>query len=149
MRGDMEKTLSQLRSHEVQKHIDEALSKVKMEDVHREMERVKVELEKNQGKMKLDLEKAKEDIRKAKEELKTMQEMIEQMEDDGLINTREDYRIQFKNNELIINGKKQSSEVTEKYRKYFKEDTVIEKEEGNMNINRNRNSEGRRRTVSI
>jgi flagellar motor protein MotB len=147
-RENLDRALSKLRSQDVQKLIEESMSKVNMEEMRSKMERVQEEMEKNKDKMKFDLEKAKENLKKAKTELKAYQEMIEDMENDGLIDTHEDYKIQFKNNELFINGKRQSSEVTDKYRKYFKEDTVIEKQGGNMNINRN--SEGtRRRTVSI
>ena len=46
--------------------------------------------------------------------------MTTEMEKDELLNKKESNTIEYKNKELLINGKKQSPEVTEKYRKYFK-----------------------------
>ncbi|MDQ6756439.1 MAG: hypothetical protein M3004_05845 [Bacteroidota bacterium] len=67
-----------------------------------------------------------------KHKKKDVKEMTTEMEKDGLINKKEGYNIEYKNKELLINGKKQSNEVTEKYRKYFKgEDFQIKRSKEN------------------
>ena len=76
------------------------------------------------------------EIEKAKIEFKGYQEMVYEMEKDGLLNTKADYTIIYRDEELTINGKKQPAEVTNKFKKYFSKDGVtIRKEKGEMNIN--------------
>ena len=57
-------------------------------------------------------------MRIAKEKLMETRKITTEMEKDGLINPNEEFTIEFKNNELLINGKKQSKKLVEKYRKY-------------------------------
>jgi hypothetical protein len=85
--------------------------------------------------MKETMEKARQEVDKAKDEVKGFQEMIYAMEKDGLLNTKEDYSIEFRKDELSINGKRQSAEIFNKYKKYFKKDRLtIRKENGDMKI---------------
>jgi len=79
--------------------------------------------------------KAYGEIDKAKEELKRYQEMISNLEKEDLLNTREDYTIEYRGGELSINGKIQSKEITKKYKKYFRKETLtIKKQNGDINI---------------
>ena len=48
--------------------------------------------------------------------------MFTEMEQDGLINSKQGFNIEYKNKNLYINGAKQSEQVTSKYRKYFKDE---------------------------
>jgi hypothetical protein len=134
-KAEIKRAMEEINADEISRRVEQSLAKVNMEEIKREMEKVKEEMEKNKDHFKVDMEKAREEIKKAKEEIKGYQLMVEEMEKDGLLSTREDYKIQFKNKELFINGKKQSESVTEKYKKYFKKDTTIRKQEGDMNIN--------------
>jgi hypothetical protein len=85
--------------------------------------------------MKETMEKARQEVDKAKEEVKGYQEMIYAMEKDGLLNTKEDYSIEFRKAELSINGQKQPTEIFNKYKKYFKKERLtIRKENGDMQI---------------
>ena len=68
------------------------------------------------------MDNAKLEMLKAKTGMSELKEMTTEMEKDGLLNKKESNTIEYKNKELLINGKKQSPEVTEKYRKYFKGD---------------------------
>ena len=84
---------------------------------------------------KLDIEKiiaeAKKGINKAKDELNQTKTMITEMEKDGLVDPRQGFSIEYKEKDLYINGTKQAKSITDKYRKYFKEDHFeirIEKE---------------------
>jgi chromosome segregation ATPase len=139
---EVEKIDAQKMKAEIEKELNESLAKIDMEKMKIDMEKVKEEMERSKENLKVDLEKARKDMAKAREELSGYQRMLEEMEKDGLLNTKEDYKVQYKNKELFINGKKQPAEVTDKYRKYFKKDTTIEKEEGNMNINSNDHGDG-------
>ncbi len=111
------------------KEIDkEALNK-EIQNAKKEIEKAKIEIE------KIDLDKiineAKEEINNAKAELNLIKEMFIEMEKDGLINAKKGFTVVYKNKELIIDGKKQPANVTDKYRRYFKKDhfkMTIEKE---------------------
>lgn len=88
---------------------------------------------------KLNIEKsirsAEEGIKKAEIELKGYQEMIYAMEADGLIDTKQDYSIRYKNGKLSINGNEQPESVTNKYKKYFKKDSVtLKKKDGSFDF---------------
>jgi hypothetical protein len=57
------------------------------------------------------------------------------MEKEGLLNTKDDYTIEYKDGDLFINDKKQSSDITDKYKKYFKQKKIaIKKVDGEMKI---------------
>ncbi|NII23456.1 hypothetical protein HB364_00085 [Pseudoflavitalea sp. X16] len=120
----------------------EAVKKLNSEEFRKQMDQAKEEMEKARKELdmeKLGLKEKMEDawveIGKAKEEFKGYQEMIYSMEKDGLLSTKSDYTIKYKEGDLLINGKKQSQPVLDKYKKYFKKDNVtIRKEDGDMDI---------------
>ncbi len=134
----------QLKNKDWQKELQEELQKVNskeieeaMENARQEMERVKEDMNLEKLNMSKELDKARIEIEKAKIELKGYQEMIYAMEKQGLLNTKADYKIEYSNGELRINGTKQTEVVASKYRKYFKgnkDKTTIIKEDGNINI---------------
>lgn len=120
----------------------EAAQKVNKEEIQKEMERSRKEvaramekLDKEKLNWKEKMEGAWEGIDKAKEEFKGYQEMIYDMEKEGLLSTKSDYTIRYKDGKLTVNGKQQSDEIVSKYKKYFKHDKVtIRKEDGDMDI---------------
>lgn len=137
-----------MKNEEWKKHMQEAQhyssEKVKkaMENAKREMARAKVEMKDQQFNLKKQMEKAREDIGKAKEEMKSYQEMIYEMEKDGLLNTKDDYSIEYKSGDLFINDKKQPQTVTDKYNKYLKKKNIaIKKQDGKMEINHHERSD--------
>lgn len=126
---------------EAQKHSKEEVKK-ELENAKKEMARVKSAMKHQKMDMKKELEKAKVDIDKAKVELKGYQDMIYDMEKEGLVNTKEDYSIEYKDGDLFINDKKQSQDVADKYKKYIKQKRIaIKKVDGNMKINHLNNSD--------
>jgi hypothetical protein len=130
----LEAAKEQMNSKEFREGID-AAKKINMDEIKKELENVKDEMEKNKIDLKEEMDNAKEGIEKAKEELKDYRELIDGMEKDGLINTKEDYSIKYKDDELYINGKKQSPEITDKYKDHFKENnTRIYKKNGRFTI---------------
>jgi len=58
------------------------------------------------------------------EDLKLMNLLTSALEKDGLIDTRKPYKLEIKDSEFYINGKKQSKEVRGKYQKYFRKDST-------------------------
>ena len=106
-------------SEEFKKSMEE-VRKINMKEIAEELNKVKIELEKNKDRIKLDITAAQDEIKKVSGGLREIKEMTDEMEKDKLLNKKEGYSIEYKNQELFINGKKQSEEVTGKYRKYFK-----------------------------
>jgi hypothetical protein len=136
---------------EISESLNESLSKVDMEKISKELDKAKIEVTEELKKQdwKKELEEAKKfdfteqmknagkEIEKATVEVKGYQEMIYAMESEGLLNTKEDYRIEYKAGELSINGVKQSQDITDKYKKYFPEKKlkiVIKKKDGEMHL---------------
>jgi len=144
VKKEMEKARLELDKQLKSKDWEKEMNKIKeidMKELEKEMENAKKEIERSKADLdleKLDMKKkmdnARLEIDKAKEELKGYQEMIYSMEKAGLLSTKGDYTIQYKDGELFINGKKQSGEVRDQYKKYFKKDTTIKKENGDFNI---------------
>ena len=123
------------------KEIDKAMQEAKQEiekakieirnidkdEIMKELEKAKLEIEKNKSEFKkINIDKimkeARKGIEEAKEELKQTKAMFNEMESDGLINQKDGFSIEYKDKSLYINGKKQAENVTDKYRKYIKED---------------------------
>lgn len=107
------------------------VTKLEMAEVAKEMKQVKANLEKQKARIKLNTGKIREDIETAmknakrsmeaaKEELRTMKEFTDALEKDGLIDKSKAYKIEAKNGELYIDGKKQSKETSDKYRRYYR-----------------------------
>ncbi len=138
MRADLEKAKSEveqeLRNAEKynNKNVEESMEKVK-----EQMEKMKLDMKdkKFDFDFKKIMETASEGIEKARIEVKGFQEMVYAMEAEGLVDTKKDYTIEYDNGEISINGKKQSSAVSDKYKKYFRNDkTSIIKKDGEINI---------------
>jgi len=71
------------------------------------------------------MDKANEGMQKAKNELQQFKEFTSELEKDGLIDKKKGYEIEWKNGNLYINGVQQSQQVTNKYKKYYREDGKI------------------------
>ena len=89
-----------------------------------------IDIEKINEAVAKSMDGVKESIGKAKTELAQMKAFTETLEKDGLIDRKKGYKIEIKDNELFINGTKQSKETTDKYRKYFKEYDYTLKSDG-------------------
>ncbi|HEX8332995.1 MAG TPA: hypothetical protein VF622_10245 [Segetibacter sp.] len=57
-----------------------------------------------------------------KEDIRLMNELKAALEKDGLTDTRKRYKLDIKDGEFYIDGKKQSKEVRDKFKKYFRND---------------------------
>ena len=106
---DMEKLKEQM--DEIKK-IDMSKMEIEMKKLQEEMKELGPKLEKEMGKAKVEMEKAKK-------EMKEFKEFVDGLESDGLINKKEGYTIKHVDGELIVNGKKVSEQVYNKYRSFL------------------------------
>lgn len=128
-----------------------ALDKVNIAQIKTELARAKAELAKHKTeqlqaaridhkKIRAEVEeamkKARVDMEKAKEELANLQAFTSELDKDGLIDKSKGYKIEVKENELYINGQKQSKEISEKYKKYYKKSnfTINMRDDDNTHI---------------
>ena len=126
---------------EVDKAMREVEFKMKDIDIEKQLAMAKESISAAKISSQIDMQKIKESVEKgldgarvglerAKKELSQLKEFTESLEKDGLINKKKGFRIEIKNGEMYINGTKQSKEVNDKYRKYFKEEDYTIRSDG-------------------
>ena len=127
---EVKDAMKNINMEEIKKNMEE-LKKINFDDIKKEMEQAKKQMELNKDHFKMDMdkfktemEKVKVNMEKVKAEMGEVKEMVADLEKDGLLNKNENNTIEFKNKELFINGKKQTPQTTEKYKKYFKGDNI-------------------------
>ncbi len=133
----MNESLKKIDFEKMKRDIRERVARVEnLDRVKAQMENAKVQLEKqrahialNRNEVRVNVEKAMKNARESmmntREELRNMKDFTDQLQKDGLINKSKNYKIEVKSGELYINDKKQTKEVNDKYRKYYKKDTFI------------------------
>jgi hypothetical protein len=123
----MAEAMKDLDSQKLRLHVQEALAKVDMEKIKVQLEELKnveipkIEVEMKNIKPQIDeaLAKAKVQIEKAKQDIKEYKAFEDALDKDGLINKKENYSIEHKDGQLIINGKVQSQAVYNKYASFL------------------------------
>lgn len=146
MEKDIEKQIQQalaaLQDNKKLMKADLKNMEVDMQKVQQHMQEVQKEIEKSQAQiqhelrvkmpdLKKELEKAKISMAEASKELESYREMINDMESRGLISDKNNYRIEYRNETLYINGKEQPKETTDRYRKYFRKNNLVISNEQN------------------
>lgn len=135
---DWEKTSAEI--NRALKEVQVKFKEVDMKEINRELKKVNEELKAQNFSINMDkirdhvtegLAQAKIGIKKAKEELAELKTLTDELEKDGLIDKKKGYRIEIKNKKLIINGKEQSQQVNEKYKKYLNKDDFSISSDGN------------------
>jgi chromosome segregation ATPase len=96
-----------------------AVKNINTEELKLEMAKVKEELARNKIDIKIQLEEAQEQMKKANVQLMLVKEGLDELEKDGLKKKDEKVNIEYKNGILYLNGKAQSQQVSDKYKKYF------------------------------
>ncbi len=129
---------------EVDKALREAETKIRnvdMKKVKEEIEAAKKHIDAEKIRSHIDMDKIKKSVDEglskarvglelAKKELTLLKEFTEGLEKDGLIDKKKGFTLEIKNRELYINGTKQSKEVNDKYRKYFKDEDYTIRSDG-------------------
>ena len=93
---------------------------IDMKKVDMDMKKMEAELSKIGPEIEKSMEKAKVEIEKVKTEMKEYNEFADGLEKDGLLKRKEDYTIKHKDGELIVNNKKVSASVYNKYSIFLK-----------------------------
>lgn len=130
-REEMKKAMDEMKN---MKKPDQEELKKQMEKVKLDMEKTRKELIDEKGKIRQEIRNAAGQMQEARKEIKGYQEMVYSMEEQGLLSTKDDYTIEYKNNSITINGKALNEEQNARYRKYFDKPTTITKEGGDINI---------------
>lgn len=145
---EVEASMAKLDWKKIDADVKEAMEQVKKIDmvkiqeeikkVNEEMKKIKVDVKIDAEKIKKEvgeaMEKAKVSIEKAKVEIKLMNEFTNALEADKLIDKTKGFNLKVKDGELYIDGKKQPKEVSDKYRKYFKDDDFSITQDGDTKI---------------
>lgn len=144
---EVQKALKEVQSEKIQKEVQAALAQVDMEKVKAEVEKIKEvdmvkikeELAKVQPEVEKAMKEAKVSIEKARKEVTAYRNLVNALDRDGLLNKASNYKVEYKNKELTVNGKKLSAEQTKKYSEYLqdRDDFKLEKNEDGLDINNN------------
>ena len=107
------------------KDAQEEIKKIDMDKIKNEIQEMQLKINSDELKQEIDdaMKGAKKEIEKATESLRQLKEFTDELQKDGLIDKKKGYTIEWKNDgELYINGQKQSKDLTDKYKKYYKKD---------------------------
>jgi CBS-domain-containing membrane protein len=139
----VEQSLKNINWNEIQMNVDnsikqaqEHMKEINFDKINDEMKELQEKFQSEEFKKQFDsdklqkqideaMDKANEGMQKAKNELQQFKEFTSELEKDGLIDKRKGYEIEWKNGNLYINGVQQSQQVTNKYKKYYREDGKI------------------------
>jgi hypothetical protein len=114
--------LKELDMKHIEKQIDRARESIDAAKISSRIDMDRIRQSVAQG-----IASANVGIEYAKKEITQLKEFINALDKEGLINKKKGFRIEIKDKKLYINGTRQSQEVNDKYRKYFKgEDYIIE-----------------------
>src|SRR6185369_9514514 len=135
IRAEVNKVTNEIDAAKIEKELKESLASVDWEKMNKQMEEMKkidmskldadmkkmeIEMKGLGPKIQKEMENAKASIEKAKAEMQEYKSFVDGLEKDGLINTKDNYTIQHRNGELIINDKKQPADVYNKYGSFLK-----------------------------
>jgi chromosome segregation ATPase len=139
----IEEALKGIDLNEINNSVERVkVNKLRMKEVEKQLERVKTNLQKQRFNLQFKNERIRENVERAlndakqagenaREEIRNVKELTDVLEKDGLLDKSKAYKIEVKKGELYINGKKQSKEVSDKYRQYYREgDFLINMSEG-------------------
>ncbi|WP_290795762.1 hypothetical protein [Flavihumibacter sp. UBA7668] len=111
----LEKAMQELK-------IDQQKIKAEMESQRKE---IKLEIEKSLPNIEIELKKAKTEIANVRKEFTGYKEMISKMKTEGLIKDASNYKIEYDETSLTIDGVKQPESVYKKYQSYFKKKKMV------------------------
>lgn len=140
-----QKALKEIDMEKLTQEMDASLAKVDMGKVKAELEKVKEidfskmkkELEGIRPEVEKSLQEAKKSIEKAKQEITSYKKLVAALDKDGYLNKDANYKVEYKNGELTVNGKTLPAGAVKKYNEYLsdKKDFTLQKAEDGFNIN--------------
>lgn len=109
---------------QLKSEINATLKNIRLDQLKTQLEAAFKDLKMQQEQLNIELRQMKPgmnpELRETRRQLQQLKNAYQEMEREGLIEKRPDNRIQFRDGDLYINGDKQSQEISEKYRHYFK-----------------------------
>jgi hypothetical protein len=142
--AEMQKGLKSVDAEKINKEVAASIEKIDMQKMKEEMQVMKEidmeKMKKDMANIRPEIEKslaaAKKDIEKARKEITSYKNLVNALDKDGLLKKDQNYKIEYKDNQLTVNGKKLSAAETQKYREYLsgKEKFTIQKEDDDFNI---------------
>jgi len=141
VKEEIERAMKEIDAEKIRAEVETSLAGINMEKIMADVKRLQeVDFQKMQEELKRmgpevekSLESARASIDKAKEELLAHKAFLGRLEKDGLISQQENYTIEHKDGELIINGKKQPNDVLKRYQDFLdqhKEFKIIKDDHG-------------------
>lgn len=144
MTAEVDKALKEIDIEKIRADVRQSLKEIDMEKIKAEVSkikdvdiaRLKIEMEKLKPEIEKSIQEAKKDIEKARIEITSYKNLVNALDKDGLLKKSEDYKIEYKNGEMTVNGKKLSDDAVKKYSEFLtdKDGFTIEKEAGDFNI---------------
>jgi chromosome segregation ATPase len=141
---EVQKELKEIDGEKIRKEVDASLSRVDKEKIKAELEKVKEidfsemkkELQNIRPEIEKSLQEAKKDIEKARKEITSYKNLVDALDRDGHLKKEQNYKVEYKNNELTVNGKKLTADQVRKYSEHLrdKETFTIQKEADDFNI---------------
>lgn len=124
IRKEIELAMKDVDMNKIKAEVEEGMKKIDLDKIKLEidlskMKDMELELKKIGPEIEKTIKKAKVEIEKAKAELKEYKKFVDGLEKDGLIDKKAGYKIQHKDGELFINGKKQPADVYNKYKNFL------------------------------
>lgn len=150
---EVQKALKEIDAEKIKADVQASLAKVDTEKMKAELEKAKAELEKVKDvdfdkvrkelaavrpEVERALRDAKKDLELARQELTAYRNLVNALDKDGYLQKQASYKVEYKNGELTVNGKKLSSDVVKKYSEFLqgKKDFTLNKDDDNFNINK-------------
>ena len=93
-------------------------------NIEKEIARAREEMKNNKFHIKESLDNARRQIDATKKEFEGYKVMIQSMEKEGIIKDPKNYRIEYDNGKLIVDGKLLHEAVSNRYKKYFSGDKI-------------------------
>lgn len=131
---EVEASIAKIDWEKMKNQLDE-VKNMNLDKINVQMKEVEENLKKIGPQIAKEMENAKVQIEKAKVEMKEYKDFVDELNNDGLINKKEEYSIKHKNGELLINGKKASDEVYSKYRSFLEKHQKFNIEKSNDDFN--------------
>lgn len=145
---EMQKAMKEVDCEQIKQQMADAMSKVDMEKVKADIEKakqvdvakLKTELDKIGPEVEKAMREAKVSIEKAKAEITAYKNLVNALDRDGLLKKNDTYKIEYRDKQLTVNGKRLSAEDTKKYSEYLngKDNFTLEKNEDGLNIQKDK-----------
>ncbi|HUQ96426.1 MAG TPA: hypothetical protein VM010_02090 [Chitinophagaceae bacterium] len=152
LNADLKKSLQSIDVEKMKLDVDAAVAKIdwekmktdlekskalNMDSLKAELENMKIKMQDLKPELEKNLQEARKSLEKAKGNMQGYKSFIDGLASDGLLHKNEDYKVEHKDGQLLINGVKQSNDVYNKYKTFLQKNKsfVIQKNEDGFQLN--------------